>query len=199
MGYDLAQSLFAQKRNLVLEGLTDYWYLDGTSQLIAAAGGSAISDKITMLPANSAGKVVYYATILHANNLKVAALLDSDNAGNDAAQQETLIHRLGNKNILRTKDVYAGSVTKPEIEDMLRESLIKVARDELGWNVAQVALKQSTRPIVDLFQAEIPEFSKYKLAKAYLQWTRTHDVSELTHQERDQWTRLIGMINRALK
>ncbi len=27
LGYDLAQSLFSQQRNLVLEGLTDYWYL----------------------------------------------------------------------------------------------------------------------------------------------------------------------------
>ena len=28
LGYDLAQSLFTQKRNLVLEGLTDYWYIE---------------------------------------------------------------------------------------------------------------------------------------------------------------------------
>ena len=27
LGYDLAQSLFGQQRNLVLEGLTDYWYV----------------------------------------------------------------------------------------------------------------------------------------------------------------------------
>ncbi|MBC8434586.1 MAG: hypothetical protein H8D96_21975 [Desulfobacterales bacterium] len=34
LGYDMAQSLFAQQRNLVLEGLTDYWYLEGVSQLL---------------------------------------------------------------------------------------------------------------------------------------------------------------------
>ena len=27
LGYDLAQSLFSQQRNLVLEGLTDCWYM----------------------------------------------------------------------------------------------------------------------------------------------------------------------------
>ena len=34
LGYDLAQSLFAQQRNLVLEGLTDYWYVDAVAQLL---------------------------------------------------------------------------------------------------------------------------------------------------------------------
>ncbi|WP_162561731.1 ATP-dependent nuclease, partial [Tritonibacter mobilis] len=28
LGYDLAQSLFTQKQNLILEGLTDYWYVE---------------------------------------------------------------------------------------------------------------------------------------------------------------------------
>ena len=76
-----------------------------------------LNEKIVLLPAKAAGKVVYFATILHANNLKVAALLDSDNAGDQAAKQETLVHTLGNKNILRTGDVCPGSITKPEIEE----------------------------------------------------------------------------------
>ena len=92
LGYDLAQSLFVQRRNLVLEGLTDLWYLEATAHLLRDANLADLNDKIALLPARSAGKVVYYATILHANNLKVAALLDSDNAGNEAAKQETLIH-----------------------------------------------------------------------------------------------------------
>jgi len=199
LGYDLAQSLFAQQRNLVLEGLTDYWYLDGTSQLLAAAGGMPVNDKIALLSAESAGKVVYYATILHANNLKVAALLDSDSAGDTAAQQETLVHRLGNKNILRTKDAYTGMVTWPEVEDLLRETLIKIAKGDLGWDVEAVAAQQLGRPIVDIFNDEIKGFSKYKLAKAYLRWTRTHEASDLTQNESSQWAKLIELVNKALK
>ena len=71
---------------------------------------------------------MYFATILHAQNLKVAALLDSDAAGESAANQDTLVHTLGQKAILRTKDVYAGSVGKPEIEDLLRSTLVAVAK-----------------------------------------------------------------------
>ncbi|SUC46503.1 Uncharacterised protein [Providencia stuartii] len=67
---------------------------------------SFLDDKIALVPANTASKIVYFATILTSHNLKVAALLDSDNAGDQAAKQEVLVHRLGNKRILRTSDFY---------------------------------------------------------------------------------------------
>jgi predicted ATP-dependent endonuclease of OLD family len=199
LGYDLAQSLFIQERNLVLEGLTDYWYVDATASLLCASNVVSLNEKIALIPAASAGKVVYFATILYAQSMKVAALLDSDTAGDQAAQQETLIHSLGNKNILRTKDAYSGGVTKPEIEDLLRDTLVKIAKDSLGINVVDQALAQPNRPIVDIFTSSDKGFSKYKLAKAYIRWTRDHTADDLTHTEREQFKILIEKINKALK
>ena len=158
-----------------------------------------LNEKIALLPANAAGKVVYFATILHANNLKVAALLDSDNAGDQAAKQETLVHTLGNKNILRTGDVCPGEISKPEIEDLLRHTLLDLARSEFGWDVMNVAGEQSRRPIVDIFTAQIAGFSKYRLAKAYLRWTREHGAADLTEDERNSWRELIERVNRVLR
>ena len=199
LGYDLAQSLFAQQRNLVLEGLTDFWYFEATAQLLRDADLVDLNEKIALLPANTAGKVVYFATILHANNLKVAALLDSDNAGDQAAKQETLIHTLGNSSILRTGDVCPGAITKPEIEDLLRSTLVAVAKSELSWDVTEVAAKQPKRPIVDIFADEVGRFSKYRLAKTYLRWTREHCAADLKEEERSSWVELITLVNRALR
>lgn len=199
LGYDLAQSLFAQQRNLILEGLTDYWYLEATTDLLGEEGLASLKDNIALVPASGAGKVAYFATILHAHKLKVAALLDSDAAGDTAAAQDTLIHQLGNKNILRTKDAYTGQTDRPEIEDLLRETLISVAKDDLGWDVTAKAAAQPERPLVELFNAEINGFSKYKLAKAYLRWTRDHRASDLTADERSQWESLVSSINAALR
>ena len=168
LGYDLAQSLFVQQRNLVLEGLTDYCYFEATAELLRDAGIADLNGRIALLPANTAGKVVYFATILHAQSLKVAALLDSDTLGSRRAKQETLVHTLRNKNILRTSDVCPGSIGKPEIEDLLRDTLVAVAQSELGWDVSDLAANQPERPIVHIFDAEIGDFSKYRLAKAYL-------------------------------
>ena len=199
LGYDLAQSLFSQQRNLVLEGLTDYWYLDAVAHLLRESSEIDLNSQIALIPAQSAGKVVYFATILHAHKLKVAALLDSDSAGDQAAQQEILLHSLGNKVILRTKDSYSGTVSKPEIEDLLRVTLVDVAKDILNWDVSVSAGQQLARPIVDIFTQEIQGFSKYKLAKAFLKWSRDHEASDLTNEERTQWKALIQTINKVLK
>jgi AAA15 family ATPase/GTPase len=198
LGYDLAQSLFSQQRNLILEGLTDYWYLDATAELLRNAKIESLNEKIALVFANSAGKVVYYATILFAHNLKVAALLDSDAAGDQAAQQENLVHTLGNKNILRTKDFVTG-INKPEIEDLLRTTLVSIVKTEYGIDTEATVASQPTRPIIDIFSQEIPDFSKYKLAKAFIRWTRNNDASALTQEEQTAWKNLIQHINKALK
>lgn len=198
LGYDLAQSLFAQQRNLVLEGLTDLFYIEAVSELLRASGDADLNKNIALVVANSASKIVYYATILHAHQLKVAALLDSDAAGDQAANQDTLVATLGNKSILRTKDAYTGPVTKPEVEDLLRDTLIEIGKGE-GWDVSAKALAQPARPIVDLFTKETTGFSKYKLAKAFVRWTRDNDASKLTSDERSQFGKLIATINSRLK
>lgn len=198
LGYDLAQSLFTQTKNLILEGLTDYWYIEATSSLLQEGKVIALDNKIALVFANSAGKVVYYATILHAHSLKIAALLDSDAAGDQAAQQENLIHTLGNKKILRTKD-FCSTVSKPEIEDLLRETLITIVKTEYSKDCKSLSDSQPSRPIVDIFAQEVPDFSKYKLAKAFLRWCKDNDSSKLTPEEIESWKKLIERINKALK
>lgn len=199
LGYDLAQSLFFHKKNLVLEGLTDMWYLESLSELLRAEGKPGIDEKIALLPANCASKVVYFATILHAQNLKIAALLDSDSEGDLAASQDTLVNALGAKRIIRTKDVYQGPVSKTEIEDILRDTLVKVAKEQLGWDATIIASAQTSRPVVDvLTSAANGKFSKFQLAKAFVRWSREHGLSDLTQTEVEQAEKLISKINKAL-
>ena len=62
-----------------------------------------------------------------------------------------------------------------------------------------MATKQPKRAIADIFATEISDFSKYRLAKAYLRWTREHSASDLTEDERNSWVKLIYRVNRALR
>lgn len=199
LGYDLAQSIFTQKRNLIVEGLTDLWYLEGVADLLRDAGIADLDQKTSIIPAGDAGKVVYFATIIHAQNLKVAALLDSDRSGDAAAQQEALVHTLKAKGILRAADYESGGVKYCETEDIIRETLIAVAAQAFGKDVSAVSAAQPTRAIVDIFADEIGNFSKYKLAKAFLRWCRDHTAADLSQSERDNCKKLIEAINKALK
>ncbi|MBD3280895.1 AAA family ATPase [Candidatus Dojkabacteria bacterium] len=198
LGYDLAHSLFSQQRNLILEGITDYWYIEAVSELLRESKIETIDSRIALVFADSAGKVVYYATILHAHNLKVSALLDSDAAGEQAAKQEHLVHSLGNKNILRTQD-FCDGVPKSEIEDLLRETLPKIVHAEYGVDISKMVKEQSKRPIVDICAAEVKEFSKYKLAKAFVRWSRENKAKNLNKNELDMWKKLFEHVNKSLK
>lgn len=200
LGYDLAQSMFFHKKNLVLEGLTDMWYLEGLSNLLIAAGKAGINEQIALIPANCASKVVYFATILKAQDLKIAALLDSDAEGELAAKQDTLVNALGNKRLLRTKDVYDGQVSTPEIEDILRDTLLTIAKDVYEWDAVELAKTQEKRPVVNLLESVAKkDFSKYKLAKAFIRWSRDHDLNDLQANEISQAEKLIERINKALQ
>lgn len=200
LGYDLAQSLFFHKKNLVLEGLTDMWYLESLSDLLKADGKVGINEQISLIPANCASKVVYFATILHAQNLKIAALLDSDAEGELAAKQDTLVNAVGAKRILRTKDAYTGQVPNAEIEDILRDTLLSIAKNECGWDAIAIAQTQPKRPVVDIIKSVAKtDFSKYKLSKAFIRWSRDHSLNDLQPQEVAQAEQLVAKINKALQ
>lgn len=200
LGYDLAQSLFTQQRNLILEGLTDYWYIASIASLLGDSDLVKLNPKISLVPAASAGKVVYFATILHAQNLKVAAILDSDRAGDAAAKQETLIHTLGNRRILRTKDFIDSDVKNSQIEDLLRTTIVNIAKSDYGIDCTEDMAKYPNRSVVDiLFGVKRKEFTKYKLAKSFIRWSRDHSADELTQHERESWIQLIKRINKVLK
>ncbi|MCY3746821.1 MAG: AAA family ATPase [Acidobacteria bacterium] len=199
LGYDLGQSLFMQKRTLVLEGITDYFYFEAASRLITQSGIAKLDDNIALVPAGSAGKVVYFATILHANRLKVAALLDSDRAGENAAKQDTLVHTLKNRNILRTADYCEAHVAHSEIEDLVRDTLIAIARDSFECDVEETANQQVNRSISSILEERIPGFSKYRMAKLFVAWTRDHAAEDLSERERAAWRGLIAAVNRALR
>lgn len=109
------------------------------------------------------------------------------------------MHTLGNKRILRTRDHYKGAVGSPEIEDLLRSTLVGIATDLWGVDVAAKSAEQAGRPIVDLLAAEIGDFSKYRPAKAFLRWSRDHTADDLADDERTQCCSLIEAINKVLK
>lgn len=151
------------------------------------------------MPTNGAAKVAYFATILHAKKLKVAALLDSDSNGDRAMNQDELVKSLGQKAILRTKDAGNG-VRTPRVEDLLRETLVRIGKNRLGWDIGHAASAKHDCSIVDVFASEIGgDFSQYRLAKAFLRWSRDHNASDLSDEERAAWKRLIEKINTTLK
>ena len=58
---------------------------------------------------------------------------------------------------------------------------------------------QPSRPIVDVMTSVAKkDFSKYKLAKAFIRWSRDHDLNDLKPHEIKQAGDLFTKINKAL-
>lgn len=197
LGYDLAQSMFTHQKNLVVEGVTDLLYLEALSKAFAAQGGDVLAEEVAIVPAGSASKVVYYSTILTSQNLWVAALLDSDAAGDKAAEQDALWQLLSSKRILRTGD-HISTVQRAEIEDLIRVTLATVAKDELGWDSMATLIAQPQRPIMEILSAEHSGVSKWKLARAFVRWLSSNGADALAVDEKRAWSSLVKAAKKAL-
>ena len=81
----------------------------------------------------------------------------------------------------------------------MRDTLVSIAKTKLSWNIAKTASAQPSRPLVDIFADEVSDFSKYRLAKAFIRWTRDHKAEDLTESEVKAWSKLIDLVNKALK
>lgn len=194
LGYNLAQSMFTAKKNVLLEGLTDLWYLEGINSLF----DKNLDQNIALLPIGTSAKISYYASMLSNNDLKSVALLDSDSAGDKAAQQEVVVHALGTKNILRTKEFLSREIKNSEIEDIIRETLASIFFTEYAIQISSEDLA-SDKTVVDIFKKADPKFSKFKLSKAFLNWAREHSSKDLTQDEIRNCEKLLESINRRLK
>ncbi len=78
LGYQLAQTLFLSKRQVIVEGLTDYWILKALSQVMAAKSLPALRDDIILIPSAGVSKLLPLASMLIGHDVEIAALLDGD-------------------------------------------------------------------------------------------------------------------------
>ena len=81
LGYDLAQSLLVGKKNLILEGITDFWYLTTISGRLFELGKEGLKSEITPSPVGGASRIFSMAVFMSGQKLEVVALLDSEAEG----------------------------------------------------------------------------------------------------------------------
>ena len=77
-------SYLVADRNLLVEGVDDYWIITELSNLLRRSGKDGLPDDILITPCGGASEVTYIATFMVGQNLGVVALFDTDLAGNTA-------------------------------------------------------------------------------------------------------------------
>ena len=124
-GYAILQGLLQHQKNLLVEGMSDFYYLQVLSAQCARTGRQGLPDDIHITPCGGARKVGYLASLFLAQQARPVVVLDTDQAG-----------RQYRSNLL--KELYAGhasgivmlgdAIGRPsvhtEIEDVIGEAIV---------------------------------------------------------------------------
>jgi len=81
LGYQLTQSLFVAKRQLIVEGLTDMWLIKALDQAMVSKGKPRLRDDVIVVPAAGVTRLLPLASMLTGHDVEIVALLDGDEPG----------------------------------------------------------------------------------------------------------------------
>jgi predicted ATPase len=203
LGLSWSQSLFVGQFNLVVEGVTDYWFLTTISTLLKDAGGTGLDEHLVVTPAGGASKVAYVGTILHGQQLNVAVLLDSDKEGDDAFKQ--LVHSwiLKDKLVLRVGQILGGTGNRA-LEDLFDENYY-LAQTQSAYTkeLAGKRLTLATRPALSVVERVeeamkligIPDFNKGRVAKRIMEDLARKKISDLPSATVENFKKVIAATN----
>ena len=98
------QSYLVSKRNLLVEGVHDYWIITELSKIFEREGRVCLPEDVLITAAGGASEIVPTATFMIGQELSIVALFDSDSAGKVAED------KLRKKWITRYKNARAVTV-----------------------------------------------------------------------------------------
>lgn len=115
--YDMAQSMFIGKKNLIVEGMSDFWLLSSVSSVLEAAGKIHLKKDIVVVPAGGATRSILFASTYMSQNLDVAVLLDADHEGKTTYELIVKNKILKNKKICMLNEIFEKNIDM-SMEDM---------------------------------------------------------------------------------
>ncbi|MDD2800019.1 MAG: AAA family ATPase [Methylococcales bacterium] len=124
-GYAMVRGLFQHRKNVLVEGMSDYYYLHALSQQCQASGRTALPSDIYITPCGGTKLVGYLASLFLGQEVRPLVLLDGDDAGR--ARHDALLKELyaGNESgVLMLDDALGRAGQNVEVEDLLNEDIV---------------------------------------------------------------------------
>ena len=215
LGLSVSQSLFVGPYNLVVEGVTDFWLISTMATIFQSQGIESIDERIVITPAGGASKAAYVATMLHGQDLNVVVLLDSDLAGQRAA--EGLIKKwiIKDRHVLLLGQII-GREAKTELEDILPSDFylrfinVEYAKElgELDFTLDEISATNHPQIVHRVDEAlkargfsvnsEGKAFNKGRIAKRMLTELPKSKFEDIPERMVENFSQLFKAINRAM-
>lgn len=178
LGYQLIQSLFIAKRQLIVEGLTDYWILKAFDQVLQLKRDKThLRDDVVIVPSAGVNKLLPLASMLIGHDVEIVALLDGDEPARREGKK--LAERLlaGQAGRCLFIGDFLENKPKAELEDMFPEDLyLEAVREaysvgDLAFGEAEKAIEGVVNKVKTLFKrGSLGEFEKWRPGAELRDW-----------------------------
>ena len=133
LGYDLAQHLFISKNNLVLEGTSDFTYIQIISDFLKEQNRSGLLDEWTLVPVGGADLIPTFVALLGIH-LDITVIIDARKEGNQ--KLSNLAHKgyLNQKRIITLNEITKTKLA--DIEDIFTiDDYLKIYNEAFGEEI----------------------------------------------------------------
>lgn len=145
LGYDIAQHLFIAKDNLVVEGPSDFLFMQTVSERLAEAGREGLHKRWSIMPLGGADVIPAFVALL-GNHLDVTVVVDARKEGHQKLTSLAMAGFLGEKRIITIGEIADRKMA--DIEDLFaKEDYVDLYNAAFGKKIKAVDLR-GTDPIV---------------------------------------------------
>lgn len=124
LGYSVAQNLFLSSKNLLVEGVSDFLYLQSVSGALQRAGREGLRDDVVIMPVGGLDKLATFVALLSGNDLSFVVLHDWSKAPEQRLVDLVSKKLVGRRSILNYA-MFVGeaedAVSHADVEDMFDE------------------------------------------------------------------------------
>ncbi|MFL9845230.1 AAA family ATPase [Flavobacterium rhizosphaerae] len=186
LGYDIAQNLFINNKNLLVEGVSDLIFLTKISGVLESQVRSCLESDITIVPTGGLEKVATFISLLRGSKLKIACLLDSYTDQTGKAKMDRMItDKIISKSKIRFFDEFIEGYSTADLEDLIaKQDYLKlfnsafseypdIKLDELSASIMQIIIQINKH-------LDIKRFNHYRPANELLKIGGNDFFSEST-------------------
>ncbi len=207
LGMSGSSSYLLSQKNLVVEGVDDYWLLTEISNILKRNSKEGLESEIFITPSGGSSEVVYISTIMIGQKLDVFSLFDEDDAGriakdklvknwllkynNSTSKAMTISEMLGLENDFAIEDL----LTEKFYIEKVKQTYPKIAKEKLKLLGADLLVNRVERALEEF---EI-KFNKGSVANLIRRELLNAEISYLPQETIDNAEKIFKKINEVLK
>ena len=202
LGYEISQTLFVGRNNLVVEGPSDLMYIQTISMILQRRGEPGLSTDWTITPVGGSDKVPTFVALMGSQpDLNLAVLVDYQKRDQQKIEDLYKSKLTRKKQVLTYADFVEG--TEADVEDMLGDEFyLELVNGEYGTSLTVDQLHAPNPRIIRRLEQCLSEhpipggvgFNHYRPAR-YLQENISSLEKKLTDQQLDRFRKLFETLN----